>query len=65
MCRISRDTVKRASEKTMNSCVLPSRKSKGAISLSLNYKGGSYRSSVSMAQVKEAYGRAVAIVDKK
>ena len=65
MCKITKETVKKASQKTISSPIVPSTKSRGTISLSLKYRGGSYRNSISMVQVKEAYGRALAIVDKK
>lgn len=67
MCRISRDTVKKATQRTMTSYSFlePSKTSRGVITLSVNYRGGSYKNSVSMSKVKEAYGRALTVTEKK
>ena len=68
MCKISRETVKRAAERTImrraSDGNLPTGK-KDSISLHVRYRGGEYHGSLSMAQVRAAYGRAIASVEKK
>lgn len=68
MCKISRETVKRATERTIlrraSDGKLPHSR-KDSIALHVRYRGGEYHGSLSMAQVREAYGRAVASVEKK
>ena len=67
MCKISRDTVRKATKRTMTSYsfLATSKTSRGSISLSVHYRGGSYKNSVPMSQVKEAYNRALTITEKK
>lgn len=67
MCKISKATVRKATQRTMTSYsfLAPSITSRGAISLSVNYRGGSYKNSVPMSKVKEAYSRALTVTEKK
>ena len=68
MCKISRETVRRASERTIARRASDGKLPVGnrnAIMLHVSYRGGEYNGSLTMSEVREAYGRAVASVEKK
>lgn len=66
MCKISRNAVRAASQRTINHTYSSYPKtSKGSISLSVRYNGGYYHGDVSMSQIRKAYGRALVITEKK
>lgn len=68
MCKISRETVRRATQRTIarraSEGKLPQNRLESIV-LHVRYRGGEYNGSLSMSKVREAYGRAVASVDMK